>query len=136
MIESSGYHHGIPDPDVLDVHDYDQNPASFRADRATKDCPSPSLSANTAASAGTSARGWGYGNTPKDIEAFYARFQGLTDALLDNRRVCGYSYTQLTDVEQERNGLYTYDRKPKFDVARLRKIQSRTAAYETDPPKN
>ncbi len=24
-------------------------------------------------------------------------------------------YTQLTDVEQEQNGLYTYDRQPKFD---------------------
>ncbi len=46
----------------------------------------------------------------------------------------GYCYTQLTDIEQEQNGLYTYDRKPKFDVERLRKIQSRAAAYEKDPP--
>jgi len=29
--------------------------------------------------------GWGYGSAPETLEAFYARFQGLTDALLDNR---------------------------------------------------
>ncbi len=46
----------------------------------------------------------------------------------------GYCYTQLTDVEQEQNGLYTYDRRPKFNVERLRKIQSRGAAYEKAPP--
>ena len=78
--------------------------------------------------------GWGYGNAPKDLDEFYARFQGLTDALLDNRRMFGYCYTQLTDVEQEQNGLYTYDRRPKFNVERLRKIQLRGAAYEKAPP--
>jgi hypothetical protein len=78
--------------------------------------------------------GWGYGDAPKDIEAFYARYQGLTDAMLDNRYIRGYCYTQLTDVEQEQNGLYTFDRKPKFDVKRLREIQTRRAAYEKDPP--
>ncbi len=78
--------------------------------------------------------GWGYGKMPQDMEAFYARFQGLTDALLDNRAMFGYCYTQLTDIEQEQNGLYTYDRQPKFDVHRLRAIQSRAAAYEKDPP--
>ena len=31
-------------------------------------------------------------------------------------RIIGVCYTQLTDVEQEINGLLTYDRKPKFDV--------------------
>ena len=71
---------------------------------------------------------------PKDLEAFYARFQGLTDALLDNPHLFGYCYTQLTDIEQEQNGLYNYDRKPKFDVERLHKIQSRQAAYEKNPP--
>ena len=30
--------------------------------------------------------------------------------------------------------MYFYDRKPKFDVERIRKIQSRQAAYEKDPP--
>jgi hypothetical protein len=48
--------------------------------------------------------------------------------------VFGYCYTQLTDIEQEQNGLYTYGRKPKFDVKRLHAIQSRPAAFEKNPP--
>jgi hypothetical protein len=56
------------------------------------------------------------------------------DAQLDNRYLFGYCYTQLTDVEQEQNGLYTYDRQAKFDAKRLHAIQSRQAAYEKDPP--
>jgi hypothetical protein len=42
----------------------------------------------------------------------------------------GYCYTQLTDVFQEQNGIYTFDRKHKFDLPRLRTIQGRTAAIE------
>jgi hypothetical protein len=42
----------------------------------------------------------------------------------------GFCYTQLTDIEQERNGLYYYNRKPKFDVKKLHEITSRQAAYE------
>ncbi|CQR58316.1 hypothetical protein [Paenibacillus riograndensis] len=34
----------------------------------------------------------------------------------------GFCYTQLTDVEQEINGLLTYDRKPKAPVERIRSI--------------
>ena len=59
-----------------------------------------------------------------------SRYQGTLDALLDNLNVFGFYYTQLTDVEQEHNGLYYYNRKPKFDVQRLRAITSRSAAYE------
>jgi hypothetical protein len=42
----------------------------------------------------------------------------------------GYCYTQLTDVFQEQNGLFDAQRRPKFDVARLRAAQTRRAAYE------
>ena len=42
----------------------------------------------------------------------------------------GYSNIQLTDVDQEENGIYKYDRSLKFDVERLRKIQTVTAAIE------
>ena len=58
-----------------------------------------------------------------NVEDFYGRFEGLCGALLDNPRVAGYCYTQLTDVYQEHNGLYTFDRRPKFDLARLRRAQ-------------
>ncbi len=68
---------------------------------------------------------WGYGQSPRDIEAFYVRLEGLVDALIAKRHVSGYCYTQLTDVEQEKNGLYYYDRSVKFDMDRIRRIFSR-----------
>ncbi len=78
--------------------------------------------------------GWGYGAGPKDLEEFYARYAGLVDALLDNPNLFGFCYTQLTDVEQEHNGLYYYDRRPKFDLKRLHAITARPAAYEKTGP--
>lgn len=63
-----------------------------------------------------------------------------TEKLSDKRKLraegtmSGYCYTPLTDIEQEQNGLYNCQRKPKFDVERIRKIQARAAAYEQDPP--
>ena len=60
--------------------------------------------------------GWGYGAGPKNLDEFYVRYQGTIDAMLDNPHLFGFCYTQLTDIEQEKNGLYYYDRKPKFDV--------------------
>jgi hypothetical protein len=74
--------------------------------------------------------GWGYGNAPKTREEFLTRLKGLTDALLDNPCMFAYCYTQLTDVEQEQNGLYTYDRKPKFDPAIIHAIFAKKAAIE------
>ena len=78
--------------------------------------------------------GWGYGAGPKTLDEFYARYQGTLDALLDNPNLFGFCYTQLTDVEQEHNGLYYYDRRPKFDVKRLHAITARQAAYEETGP--
>ncbi|GAB2961843.1 glycoside hydrolase family 2 [Streptomyces pseudoechinosporeus] len=73
---------------------------------------------------------WGYGERPRTEEEFQERFAGLTAALLDNPLMFGYCYTQLTDVFQEQNGVYRFDRSSKLDVARLRAAQSRPAAYE------
>jgi hypothetical protein len=66
--------------------------------------------------------GWGYGNGPKTEEEFFERYEYLTKALINSPYVCGFCYTQLYDVEQEVNGLYTYERKPKFDMEKIKKI--------------
>jgi beta-galactosidase/beta-glucuronidase len=68
---------------------------------------------------------WGYGGAPRTLEEFYTRLEGLTAAILAQEHVCGYCYTQLTDVEQEQNGVYNYDRTPKFDMARIARIFGR-----------
>ena len=76
-------------------------------------------------------KAWSYGMATTSYEEFYARYEGLTNAMLDNPRIFGFCYTQLTDVEQEKNGLFTYeDRKCKFDPEILRRINSRKAAVE------
>ena len=73
---------------------------------------------------------WGYGNAARSLEEFYERYEGLTTALIDNPRMLGFCYTQLTDVEQELNGIYNYDRTEKFDAERLYKINTKVAAIE------
>lgn len=69
---------------------------------------------------------WGYGDDPTTLDEFYARLEGLTDAILSHDHICGYCYTQLTDVEQEQNGVYNYDRTEKFDMARIAGIFGKT----------
>jgi len=69
---------------------------------------------------------WGYGEDPSTLEEFYTRLQALTDVILSLDHICGFCYTQLTDIEQEQNGIYNYDRTQKFDMDRINRIISRT----------
>lgn len=67
--------------------------------------------------------GWGYGDTPQSEEEFAERYAGLTSVLMEHPRVCGFCYTQLTDIEQEQNGLYKFDRSRKFSDAVYERIR-------------
>jgi len=68
--------------------------------------------------------GWGY-STVADADEFLERYEALIAALLSCEPVQGFCYTQLTDVEQEVNGLLTYDRRPKADLTRIKEITAR-----------
>ena len=77
--------------------------------------------------------GWGYGDSPRTQEEFADRYCSLTGVLLDNEYTCAFCYTQLYDVEQEQNGLYTYKREPKFGpeiYERIAASNCRTAKIE------
>ncbi len=79
--------------------------------------------------------GWGYGGQVADFDAFVKRYVGCTKVLLDHARICGFCYTQLTDVEQETNGLYTYEREKKFPEEvydAIREINTAPAYIEKD----
>jgi len=78
------------------------------------------------------AGSWGYGGGPTSLEDFCHRFDAVCATLLDNPRMFGYCYTQLTDIYPELNGIFTFDRKPKFDAARLKASQTKAAAMETE----
>jgi len=69
--------------------------------------------------------GWGYSSATSD-EDFAKRYYDVVSGLLESPLVQGFVYTQITDVEQEINGLLTYDRKPKIDLDIIRQINEGT----------
>ena len=68
---------------------------------------------------------WGYGNDIPDLETLYKILSDEVDVILSVPHLWGFCYTQLTDVEQEQNGIYYFDRTPKFDMAKIREIFAR-----------
>ena len=133
-IDTSGSYH--VKTDIYDVHDYDHDPRSFRARydafaatgvleeglnreevRQTYRGEPVMMSeyGGIKWESDRSVASWGYGESVKTPAEFLARYQGLTAALTDNGSFFGFCYTQLYDIEQEQNGLYTYDRQKKFD---------------------
>ncbi|MCC7262355.1 MAG: beta-galactosidase [Candidatus Latescibacteria bacterium] len=150
VIDTSGYVH--VETDIYDCHSYEQDPQKFaalfapygkggevwrnfpQADAQYRGQPyfvseyggiwwNPGQQDQQA---------WGYGQRPTTEAEFLARYRALTETLLSNPRMFGFCYTQLTDVEQEVNGLYTYDRRPKFDPALIRRINTQRAASENE----
>ncbi|MGP4079120.1 glycoside hydrolase family 2 protein [Pseudalkalibacillus sp. R45] len=71
-----------------------------------------------------SGDGWGYSSVQSG-EDLIKEYENVTDALFGSPIVKGFCYTQLTDVEQEINGLLTYDRQPKCDLSEIKAINSR-----------
>ena len=156
VLDASGYSHRVAETDVYDSHNYEQSPEIFHLIYSATALGYPFVNLSPekkpraistpyagqpyfvsefggiwwANDALPEEESWGYGQRPASIDEFYARFEGLCAVLLDNEAMFGYCYTQLTDVFQEQNGLYTFDRRPKFDLARLRAVQGRPAAYE------
>ncbi len=153
VIDTSGHNHIITD--IFDQHDYEQDPeifrksyenydgslGSFRMNNAEKQIYTPDLPMFLSeyggikwvskANKNVTDGDWGYGEAPKTEEAFFARYEGLTAALLENPNVMGFCYTQLYDVEQEVNGLYTYERVAKFDdYSRIIAANKQKAAIE------
>ena len=148
VIDTSGGNHF--ETDMYDIHDYEQDPDKFRAHYAKlgegvafegsttfgKWKGEPywvSEYGGTWWNPGAVGDSWGYGNRPQSEEEVAGRYVGLTRALLENPHICGFCYTQLTDVEQEQNGLLYYDRSPKFSediYRRIREANQGPAAVE------
>jgi beta-galactosidase/beta-glucuronidase len=160
VIDASGYSHRVLETDVYDSHNYEQDPAVFRQlmSGLAKGEPFVNAYENGAAysqpyrgqpyfvsefggiwwdpeaaaeqSGSDRTASWGYGDRVRTEDEFHERFAGLTGALLEDPDMFGYCYTQLTDVFQEQNGVYRFDRGAKLDIARIREAQSRPAAIE------
>ena len=156
ILDASGYSHRVPESDVYDSHDYEQNADVFANHHAGCRVGQPWINRgwseqrrefsvpyrgqpyfvsefggiwwNPSAAQGEAS--WGYGERVKNIDEWYARFEGLCRVLLNDPSMFAYCYTQLTDVFQEQNGIYTFDRQVKFDLPRLNAIQRSKAAIE------
>ncbi len=161
VIDASGYAHRVAETDIFDSHNYEQDPAAFARQMsgladgrpyANHRDPGGDFSLPyrgqpyfvsefggiwwdperaAAASGRDTASSWGYGERPRTEAELHDRFAGLTGVLLDDPGMFGYCYTQLTDVFQEQNGIYRFDRTDKLDVDRIRAAQQRPAAVET-----
>ena len=142
---SGGYH---VKTDIWSYHNYEQDPAKLKEKQTLQNSDEvPTLAKDReVAYAGQpyyldeyggikwvieqyAANTWGYGTGPKTLEEFYTRLEALTDVILGFDYINGYTYTQLTDVEQEQNGIFTYDRKPKFDAEKLKLIFGKVPAW-------
>lgn len=66
--------------------------------------------------------GWGYGNQVETEEQFLNRYRSITNAIKEIAYIAGYCYTQITDVQQEINGLLKEDRSPKIALEKIKEI--------------
>ncbi|MGG3855408.1 sugar-binding domain-containing protein [Caldifermentibacillus hisashii] len=145
VITNDGWEHTISD--IITLHDYEEfgevfrkryknsevllsnniqhNKHRFPFAKGYGDQGQPVIISEFGGIAFASESGWGYGNQVKDEEAFIQRFESIHQAIQDLDYVCGFCYTQLTDVQQEINGLLTIDRKAKVDLTKIREINER-----------
>jgi beta-galactosidase/beta-glucuronidase len=142
--------------DIYTVHNYEQEPAKLRRmlERQEDGSVYQTLGDKEAAYSGQpyvvdefggikwiptqefqyASDSWGYGVPPRSLNEFYERLEGQVNAILSLDHTAGYCYTQLTDVEQEQNGVYNYDRSAKFDMTVVREIFSRDPnEYQKEP---
>ncbi|MBQ3545448.1 MAG: beta-galactosidase [Lachnospiraceae bacterium] len=160
VIESSGGVHY--ETDIYDVHDYEQNHEKLNEylkpmleDNDNFHCPISryvnqvplrkeiyagqpywiSECGGTIWNSNEAELGWGYGSVPASEEDFVQRYESLIRVMAEHPRVCGFCWTQLTDIEQEQNGLFYYDRSPKFSKQlydRIRSANVQIAKIEKD----
>ena len=138
--------------DAHDVHDYEQDPEKFRSNYSEIEngivrdvlyrLDPKRQKAKTWLPIFVSEYGgirwlkkddsnaWGYGESVTTEDDFFKRLEGLTDALLENEHIFAYCYTQLTDVEQEQNGVLTYEREFKFPPERFAAIFGKKSVIE------
>ncbi len=135
VISNDGWEHTISD--VITIHDYKQNASelkdlyvtnkdyvlisnvNYNGERSLmagdyKYNVQPIIMSEYGGIALESQNGWGYGKQVASEEEFLERFQDLTNVIKGVDYISGYCYTQLTDVQQEINGLLDVNHKNKF----------------------
>lgn len=142
VIDNDGWEHTCGD--LLTIHDYASSGETLRAHLGTMESLLALRPAKRALYVGTykykgqpivlsefggvkyvpesdGVASWGYCEAASGT-AFEQKLRELFAAVRACKFVCGYCYTQLTDVEKEQNGLLTYARKPKLPLDTIRNI--------------
>ncbi len=142
VITNDGWHH--LDSDILSLHEYEQNDAAIAREYTSKDyvvtekvintnkfgrafadgysyCGQPIIISEYGGVA-IEGEGWGYGESAPDASAYESRVRRIVKAVRSLDYISGCCYTQLTDVQQEINGLLTENRVPKLPIRTIRDI--------------
>lgn len=147
VISNDGWEHTISD--IITIHDYKQDDELLYQEYTDKDMKvlnnlkeyngkhrlfangykyegQPVIMSEYGGVAINSAEGWGYGKQVKDKKELLERFAKLTKAIKNIPYIAGYCYTQLTDVQQEINGLMDERRNYKVEPSIIRNINNKT----------
>ena len=145
VISNDGWEHTISD--IITIHDYKQDDELLYQEYTDKDMKvlnnleeyngkhrlfangykyegQPVIMSEYGGIAINSEEGWGYGKQVKDEKELIERFTKLTKAIKNIPYIIGYCYTQLTDVQQEINGLMDAERNYKIEPSIIRNINN------------
>ncbi len=146
VISNDGWEHTISD--IITIHDYKQEDELLYQEYTYKDMKilnnlreyngkhklfakgykyegQPVIISEYCGIAINSKEGWGYGKQVKDKKELIERFTKLTNAIKKIPYISGYCYTQLTDVQQEINGLMDEKRRYKVEPSIIRNINNK-----------
>lgn len=145
VISNDGWEHTISD--IITIHDYKQDEELLYQEYTDKEMKvlnnleeyngkhrlfingykyegQPVIMSEYGGIAINSEEGWGYGKQVKNEKELIERFTKLTNAIKNIPYISGYCYTQLTDVQQEINGLMDTERNYKIDSNIIRNINN------------
>lgn len=143
VITNDGWEHTISD--IITIHDYKQDAELFYQEYTDENMSvlnnmkayngkhslfangykyegQPVIMSEYGGIAINSEEGWGYGKQVKDKEELVERFTKLTNAIYNIPYISGYCYTQLTDVQQEINGLMDARRNYKVEPCMIKNV--------------
>lgn len=77
-------------------------------------------------------QGWGYNDRARDADDLLDRYKEMIRGIHQIKGCRGYCYTQLTDVQQEVNGLLTPDRNPKVELKKIKMLNRNPLMEKAD----
>lgn len=146
VVTNDGWEHTCSD--IITIHDYEQDAENFHAMFSRKDDLLGNkitmtngrfvfaqgyeykgqpviISEYGGIAIRDKGEGWGYGTRVDDVAGLEKRYDELTSAIMDLDYVCGFCYTQVTDVEQEVNGIMYPDRQIKCSAEAIKKVHDK-----------